>query len=286
MEELIARRLHRRRPRRDDDRAGRRAGRRRALRRPGPARGGRRAGVPQVVSLGALDMVNFGPRETVPERFRGPQALRPQPDGDADADDARGVRASSAAGSRGKLSRATGPTALFVPLRGVSVIATEGRPFHDPDGGRGAVRRRCAKRSADTSRCTSSTWTSTTRVRRRDGRPAPRADPRHDPGRGARAPARAGRAGRPIIGAGAGTGLSAKCAEARRRRPDHHLQLRPLPDGRARLAGRADALRRRERDRGRDGRARCCRSCSDTPVLAGRLRHRPVPADAGLPARS
>ena len=29
------------------------------------------AGVPQVVSLGALDMVNFGPRETVPERFEG-----------------------------------------------------------------------------------------------------------------------------------------------------------------------------------------------------------------------
>ena len=25
--------------------------------------------MPQVVSLGALDMVNFGPRETVPERF-------------------------------------------------------------------------------------------------------------------------------------------------------------------------------------------------------------------------
>ncbi|HET7325823.1 MAG TPA: Tm-1-like ATP-binding domain-containing protein, partial [Nocardioidaceae bacterium] len=29
------------------------------------------AGVPQVVSVGALDMVNFGPEETVPERFEG-----------------------------------------------------------------------------------------------------------------------------------------------------------------------------------------------------------------------
>ncbi len=27
-------------------------------------------GVPQVVSLGALDMVNFGPMDSVPERFR------------------------------------------------------------------------------------------------------------------------------------------------------------------------------------------------------------------------
>jgi uncharacterized protein (UPF0261 family) len=31
-----------------------------------------------------------------------------------------------------KLGRATGPTALFVPLRGVSMIAVEGQVFHDP----------------------------------------------------------------------------------------------------------------------------------------------------------
>ncbi len=30
-----------------------------------------RHGVPQVVAPGALDMVNFGPRDTVPERFEG-----------------------------------------------------------------------------------------------------------------------------------------------------------------------------------------------------------------------
>ena len=38
----------------------------------GPDRlgGGRAAGIPQVVSVGALDMVNFGAIETVPERFR------------------------------------------------------------------------------------------------------------------------------------------------------------------------------------------------------------------------
>src|SRR3954462_15397410 len=30
-----------------------------------------------------------------------------------------------------KLSAATGPTALFVPLKGVSMIAVEGQPFHD-----------------------------------------------------------------------------------------------------------------------------------------------------------
>ena len=31
-----------------------------------------------------------------------------------------------------KLAAATGPTALFVPLRGVSMIAVAGQPFYDP----------------------------------------------------------------------------------------------------------------------------------------------------------
>jgi uncharacterized protein (UPF0261 family) len=32
-----------------------------------------------------------------------------------------------------KLSAATGPVALFVPLRGISAISGEGGPFHDAD---------------------------------------------------------------------------------------------------------------------------------------------------------
>src|ERR671914_518869 len=51
-------------------------------------------GIPQVVSLGALDMVNFRPIAR-------------------------------------KLNAARGPVTLYVPLRGVSLIATEGQPFHD-----------------------------------------------------------------------------------------------------------------------------------------------------------
>jgi uncharacterized protein (UPF0261 family) len=87
-------------------------------------------GVPQVVSLGALDMVNFGPKDTVPEKFRGrtlhvhnPSVtlMRTTPDECAEL----GRRIAR------KLSSATGPTALFVPLKGVSMIATEGQPFYD-----------------------------------------------------------------------------------------------------------------------------------------------------------
>jgi hypothetical protein len=39
----------------------------------------------------------------------------------------------------------------------------------------------------------------------------------------------------------------------RRHRPHRHLQFRPLPHGRARLAGRAARLRQRQRDRRRHG---------------------------------
>ena len=48
-----------------------------------------RTGIPYVGSAGALDMVNFGPRDTVPEKFREPKIRRPQCQRDADAHDPR-----------------------------------------------------------------------------------------------------------------------------------------------------------------------------------------------------
>jgi uncharacterized protein (UPF0261 family) len=100
----------------------------------GPARleAAGRAGVPQVVSLGALDMVNFGARETVPPQFEernlyihNPSVtlMRTTPEECAEL----GRRIAR------KLSQATGPVSLFVPLRGVSMIDAEGQPFHDPE---------------------------------------------------------------------------------------------------------------------------------------------------------
>jgi uncharacterized protein (UPF0261 family) len=89
-------------------------------------------GIPQVVSLGALDMVNFGPRDTVPPQFAGRNLyvhnptvtlMRTTPQECAEL----GRRIAS------KLNAARGPTALFVPLRGVSMIAVEGQPFHDAE---------------------------------------------------------------------------------------------------------------------------------------------------------
>jgi uncharacterized protein (UPF0261 family) len=91
-----------------------------------------RLGLPQVVSVGALDMVNFGARDTVPERFEGRNLyvhnpvvtlMRTTPEECAEL----GRRIAA------KLSAATGPVALFLPLRGVSMIDAEGEPFWDPE---------------------------------------------------------------------------------------------------------------------------------------------------------
>jgi uncharacterized protein (UPF0261 family) len=88
-------------------------------------------GLPQVVSLGALDMVNFGAWDTVPARFKDRTLYKHNPTvtlmrtTPAECADLGRIIAE-------KLNKATGPTALFVPLRGVSMIDAPGQPFHAP----------------------------------------------------------------------------------------------------------------------------------------------------------
>ena len=89
-------------------------------------------GLPQVVSLGALDMVNFGPVETVPSEFRSRLLYKHNPTVTL----MRTTPAECAELGRriaAKLNAATGPVTLFVPLRGVSLIDTEGQVFWDPE---------------------------------------------------------------------------------------------------------------------------------------------------------
>ncbi|MGH3051356.1 MAG: Tm-1-like ATP-binding domain-containing protein [Gaiellaceae bacterium] len=88
-------------------------------------------GIPQVVSLGALDMVNFGPFETVPPEFRDRLLYKHNPTvtlmrtTPEECTELGRVIAE-------KLNHAQGPLTVFVPLKGVSLIATEGQVFHDP----------------------------------------------------------------------------------------------------------------------------------------------------------
>ncbi len=88
-------------------------------------------GVPQVVSVGALDMVNFGTPDSVPERFRGRllyahnaavTLMRTTPHENEEL--GRTVAR--------KVNAARGPVSVFLPLGGVSAIDVPGKPFHDP----------------------------------------------------------------------------------------------------------------------------------------------------------
>jgi len=90
------------------------------------------AGVPQVISLGALDMVNFGPPETIPEKFRDRRFYRHNPNvtlmrtTPEEMDQLGKEIAHKACASRG-------PTAVLIPLRGVSALDAEGQPFWWPE---------------------------------------------------------------------------------------------------------------------------------------------------------
>jgi uncharacterized protein (UPF0261 family) len=90
------------------------------------------SGVPQVISLGALDMVNFGPPQTVPEQFRARRFYQHNPNvtlmrTTPEENDQLGKEIAH------KASAARGPTTVLVPLKGVSALDAEGKPFWWPE---------------------------------------------------------------------------------------------------------------------------------------------------------
>ncbi len=94
-----------------------------------------RCGVPQVVSTGALDMVNFGPPETVPEKFRDRTFYRHNPSvtlmrTTAEENEELGRRIAE------RLRGASAAVEVLLPARGVSMIDVEGRDFWDPEADR------------------------------------------------------------------------------------------------------------------------------------------------------
>lgn len=91
-----------------------------------------RAGVPYVVSVGALDMVNFGAMETVPERFQGRKFHRHN----AQVTLMRTTEEENRAFGRfiaGKLNASAHPWAVVLPEGGISALDAPGQPFHDPE---------------------------------------------------------------------------------------------------------------------------------------------------------
>jgi uncharacterized protein (UPF0261 family)/ABC-type branched-subunit amino acid transport system ATPase component len=89
-----------------------------------------RTRLPYVGSCGALDMVNFGPPDSIPEKYRGrtfyehnPQTtlMRTTPEENAQMGRWIGER----------LNRMDGPVRFFLPEGGVSLLDAPGKPFHD-----------------------------------------------------------------------------------------------------------------------------------------------------------
>jgi uncharacterized protein (UPF0261 family) len=98
---------------------------------PGRLTAAGRAGIPQVVSTGATDMVNFYAPDSVPAQFADRTFYRHN----ANVTLMRTTPAENAAIGADiarKLSAATGPVSVLLPARGVSAIDRLGQPFDDP----------------------------------------------------------------------------------------------------------------------------------------------------------
>jgi uncharacterized protein (UPF0261 family) len=85
-----------------------------------------------VGSVGAVDMVNFGPIETVPERYRhrnlyvhNPQVTLMRTTPEENREIGRWIAE--------RLNLMEGPVRFLLPSKGVSLIDAPGKPFHDPD---------------------------------------------------------------------------------------------------------------------------------------------------------
>jgi uncharacterized protein (UPF0261 family) len=87
-------------------------------------------GVPQVISVGALDMVNFGAPETVPGELKGRCFYQHNPVVTLMRTSAQECRELGEEIGR-KAKEATGPTKILFPSLGISAIDAEGQVFED-----------------------------------------------------------------------------------------------------------------------------------------------------------
>jgi uncharacterized protein (UPF0261 family)/ABC-type branched-subunit amino acid transport system ATPase component len=94
-----------------------------------------RTRIPYVGSCGALDMVNFGPLDTVPDHYRGRNFNQHNPQvtlmrTTAEENDRMGRWIGE------RLNQMEGQVRFFIPEGGVSSLDAPGQPFHDPDADR------------------------------------------------------------------------------------------------------------------------------------------------------
>ncbi|MBW0004973.1 MAG: Tm-1-like ATP-binding domain-containing protein, partial [Hyphomicrobiales bacterium] len=91
-----------------------------------------RTRIPYIGSCGALDMVNFGPMDSVPERYRGRTLHRHNPSVTLmRTTPEENARIGRWIGER--LNLMEGPVRFFLPEGGVSALDAPGRAFSDPN---------------------------------------------------------------------------------------------------------------------------------------------------------
>ena len=104
---------------------------------PGPNRleAALKGGIPYVVSCGALDMCNFGPKNTVPEKYQDRKLyvhnpsvtlMRTSPEESKDIGNFMVEKIKTHTKDKSKVQ-------VILPLGGVSIIATPDAPFYDKD---------------------------------------------------------------------------------------------------------------------------------------------------------
>jgi uncharacterized protein (UPF0261 family) len=91
-----------------------------------------RTRVPYVGSVGALDMVNFGPRDTVPAKFQSRKFVIHNP-GVTLMRTTREENRAAGEWIGERLNRMEGPVRFLLPEGGVSLLDRPGQPFHDPE---------------------------------------------------------------------------------------------------------------------------------------------------------
>lgn len=93
------------------------------------------AGIPYIISCGALDMCNFGPKATVPEKYQERLLLEHNPTVTlmrTSAEESRAIAGMMVEKVR-RCAVDKDKVQIWLPLGGVSVVATPGGPFYDEE---------------------------------------------------------------------------------------------------------------------------------------------------------
>ena len=219
-------------------------------------------GLPYVGSVGALDMVNFGPRATVPAKFQNRNFVVHNPNVTL----MRTTRDENRAAGEWigeRLNRMDGPVRFLLPEGGVSMLDRPGQPFHDPEADAALFEaiektvRQTGKRRLERVKANINderfvevlvgAFEFDHATDQQEGLNALRTKGTGRPFPGHEGPPRADRRRRRRHGA------VGQMRGRGRDRPHRHLQFRPLPNGRAGLSLGASRLWQRQRDRRRDG---------------------------------